>query len=443
MDGFKMPAGLEEMLSQQDMLRGGPMTSAGASMMPTPRSQAEIDALRSGDQMQASQMAKQMYRQAHPQSTGLIGMGQDIYRSFGKDEKMQGYQEQALEGLTQARTAEDLGANRTRQDEVNEILQGQGFESGESLLTRAGQNERAANTITSQEGVAANTLEGQNTRAANTITAADDRQDDQQGFLAGSVPAVPYHDGNGGVVNVKRDPNTGATYTVGADGSQTPIDTTGLTPYSASQTEGSTALRGQVARTDQNMESRLSQIDDDVAASTIGRILQSSVFEAGTGRFDARRYAGMYLGAGEQGRAIQSLNLDMNGIQTTGLAPMLDMMGVNPTDKDMEQALKTQVSAGDQPQAWIDYLRNKFAPRALEVALMRIGQGQSDKTPEEVQGVYDSLMRMADESEARIYGDGGKPADELGDFDAAAPGIPSDKMNKTQRDARIAYLQSL
>jgi len=442
MDGFKMPGELEKLLSQQDMLRGGPQMGAGASMMPTPRSQAEIDALRGADQMQAGQMAKQMYRQANPQSTGLIGMGQDIYRSFSKDEKMQGFQDQAMQGLTQARTAEDLGARRTRQDEVNEILQGQNFEAGQARLTQAGQNTRAGANRSSQEGIAARTLEGQNTRAGNTITASMDRQNDQQAFSAATADVKPYHDGNGGILNVMRDPETFANFTVGADGTRTPVDTSRLTPYTASTQSGSRELAAEVRASEQRLTEGQKQIVDDMQASTLGRIMSFGDLEAATGRFDVRRMAANLFPVGERQENIQSMERQLNNARTLAMGPVLAMMGISPTDADMEVTLEGTPTAYDGPRVWIDYVRYEFAPAARSTGLLRLQEGliNDGRTAEDIELAYAELIGMADAAEERIFG--GASDEGLGDFDPAAFGSKGDvsTLNDAQQDALLEYL---
>jgi hypothetical protein len=292
-----------------------------------------------------------------------------------------------------------MQAGRTRQDEVNEIMQQQGYDTNAARLDEVGQRQRNEATI--------NAADTRNIRTTDASIYGTDqqgvRQNDQQGFLAGSENTKPYHDGKGGVVNVRREPATGATFTVDSSGARTPIDTSTLIPYTAPQT-GSVpraADRTRVEKVD------LSAIDEQINASTMGRILSSPVFEQATGTFDPERFLGKNIPTDASGRAIQSLNIDMDAMKVTGVAPILGIMGVNPTDKDMEEALSTMVSSKDQPRAWIDYVRNKFAPRAREVALMRLASGESTRevTADEINAAYSALMRLADDSEARLYPD--------------------------------------
>mgnify|MGYP007107463143 CR=1 FL=1 len=450
---------VDRLMQQQNALRGGPATTQpgfsaptmsaspdmsamqprpqGPSLMPTPRSQAELAALRTGDAAAAPRMAQEMYNRDFQPGSGLLGLGQKFARSFKKDERLAGYEDQAIQGLSRARELEDMQAGRTRQDEVNEIMQQQGYDTNAARLDEVGQRQRNEATI--------NAADTRNIRTTDASIYGTDqqgvRQNDQQSFLAGSENTRPYHDGKGGVVNVRREPATGATFTVDSSGARTPIDTSTLIPYTPPQT-GSVPRAANLERAE-NVD--LSAIDEQINASTMGRILSSPVFEQATGTFDPERFIGKNIPTDASGRAIQSLNIDMDAMKVTGVAPILGIMGVNPTDKDMEEALSTMVSSKDQPRAWIDYVRNKFAPRAREVALIRLASGESTRevTADEINAAYNALMRLADDSEARLYPDEVAEAAITEGFDPTQRVSDPTLLSFADRAARRAYIQSI
>jgi len=335
-----------------------------------------------------------------------------------------------------------LGARRTRQDEVNEILQGQNFEAGQARLTQAGQNERAGANRSSQEGIAANTLIGQNERAANLITAANTRQEDQQAFTQGSVKPESYHDGKGGIANVKRDPTSGATYTVDAIGTRFPIDISGLTPYSASQADGSRPLAAQVRESQQNLDEGNAQIVADMQASTLGRILAFPDLNKVTGKFDVNRVMAEVFPVGEEKEKAQSMIRQMNNARTLAMGPALSMMGVNPTDRDVIEVLKGTPTTAMGPMAWIDYVRYELAPMGKYIAELRLREGtiKDGRTQADIDMVYAELIKQANDAEERIFG--GAESSEIGDFDPAAFGSKGDvsTLNDAQQDALLEYL---
>lgn len=431
----RMPP-MQQNTSYAAPLRGAPPPQALQRPGMSPELRAASDA---GIDAAALATAKQQYRKKYDSGRGILGLVNSARGAINRDENMRGFQDVARGGLTAARDMEEMQANRAFNEEQAAVMQDRGFKVDDLNTTERGLNSRQQNSIaaTASEG-GLNRIGRADVAASNQI-AQDDRQNDQQRFLTGSENTKPYHDGNGGVVNVRRDPATGATFTVDSFGARTPIDTSTLIPYTAPQT-GSVPRAANLERTE---DVDLSAIDEQINATTMGRILSSPVFEQATGTFDPERFLGKNIPTTETGRAIQSLNIDMDAMKVNGVAPILGIMGVNPTDKDMELALETMVSSGDQPRAWIDYVRKVFAPRAREVALIRLASGESTReiTAEEINAAYSALMKLADDSEARLYPDEVVGAGAGEDFDASQPLSDLDGATQAQRDARAAYLK--
>ena len=413
--------------------------SQGPSLMPTPRSQAEIAALREQDQLSAPAMARQMYEANNPKGSGLIGLAQTAGRQFTKKGKMADYRDQAVQGLARARELEDMQAGRTRQDEINELTQQQGFDRETARLGESGDRFNNQATID-----AADTRNIRTTDASiYGIDQQGVRQEDTQQAAQFAAPLETWQDPNtGAITNTLRGADR-RDYTVDpVSGEQSPFDTRGQIPFSANREGGSAAAVSQAKRIE---EVDLEGIDAQINASTMGRVLSSPVFEEATGTFDPERFLGKNIPTDASGRAIQSLNIDMDDMKVNGVAPILGIMGVNPTDKDMELALETMVSSGDQPRAWIDYVRNKFAPRAREVALMRLASGESTRevTAGEINAAYSALMKLADDSEARLYPDEVAEAAITEGFDPTQKVSDPTRLTPGDRAARRAHIQSL
>ena len=433
----RMPP-MQQNTSYAGPLRGAPPPQALERPGMSPELRAASDA---GIDAAALATAKQQYRKKYDSGRGILGLVNSARGAINRDENMTGFQDAARGGLTAARDMEEMQANRAFNEEQAAVMQGRGFEVDDLNTTQRGLNSRQQNTI------AATALEGGLNRtgradvAASNQIAQDDRQNDQQEFLAGSENTKPYFNRNGGVVNVRRDPATGATFTVDRLGVRTPIDTSTLPPYE--RLPGDPTPRAANLTRAEDVD--LSAISAQINASTMGRILSSPVFEEATGTFDPERFIGKNIPTDASGRAIQSLNIDMEDMKVTGVAPILGIMGVNPTDRDMEEALSTMVSSRDQPRAWIDYVRNKFAPRAREVALMRLASGESTReiTAGEINAAYSALMKLADDSEARLYPDEVAEAAITEGFDPTQKVSDPTRLTPGDRAARRAHIQSL
>jgi hypothetical protein len=400
------------------------------------------------DEIKAQQMSKQLYRQQYPQSTGVIGMVQDLYRSGKKDDRMQGFRDTAMQGLTQARSAEDLAATRLAGDEMrltdydNNVTAGAASQLADNQQRLAGINNQASalrNTDTIQGADARNTANIQGADARNTanIQGQADRQEDAQRFTEGSEESSPWHY-QGGILNTYLNPETKTHYSVDIDGNRIPVDVSRLTPYKESQTEGSRSLTAQNTQDMNRLKVTGQQIIDDMQASQLGRIMNFGDLEAATGNFDFRRYAARWMPVGERARANQSMGRVLNNARTIALAPILSIMGVNPTDKDMAVAMEGAPTAKLGPQAWIDYVRYEFAPVARQTALARIRDGNilDDRTVEDINTAYMELLKLADDAEQRIYG-GGDAAAGVPDFDPTVPlSVDPATLSPEQRQAR-------
>ena len=424
---------------QTQQMQQPPMQRGSAPYMaPQP---AELSARGALDEIAINDATRQRVNDDKWRGGGLA-LPVAMARNFiGKDKREAGFRDEETQRLTQARALEDETNRRLYSQEQALDLRDRNRDVSDMRYTETGLNTRSDNTINAQNSRSDADRTGRAGVAASNQIAQDDRQNDQQEFLAGSENTKPYFDRNGGVVNVRRDPATGATFTVDRDGVRTPIDTSTLTPYE--RLPGDPTPRA--ADRTRAEEVDLSDISAQINASTMGRILSSPVFEEATGTFDPERFLGKNIPTTETGRAVQSLNIDMDDMKVTGVAPILGIMGVNPTDKDMELALETMVSSGDQPRAWIDYVRKKFAPRAREVALMRLASGESTRevTVEEINAAYSALMKLADDSEARLYPDEVAEAAITEGFDPTQKVSDPTRLTPGDRAARRAYIQSL
>ena len=409
----------------------------GQSRLPSQRTQQEIDALRGVDEIKAQQAAQAQYRQYHPKGRGLLGAAQELWRKPKKDERMQGFRDTAMQGLTQARSAEDLAATRLAQDAMSQQDYNNTTDSinasvlADNQARLAGQNNQAAGVRND------NTIQGADARNTANIQGQADRQEDAQRFTEGSEESSPWHY-QGGILNTYLNPETKTHYSVDIDGNRIPVDVSRLTPYKESQTEGSRSLNARNTQDMNRLDVTGQQIIDDMQASQLGRIMNFGDLEAATGNFDFRRYAARWMPVGERARANQSMGRVLNNARTIALAPILSIMGVNPTDKDMAVAMEGAPTASLGPQAWIDYVRYEFAPVARQTALARIRDGNilDDRTVEDINTAYMELLKLADDAEQRIYG-GGDAAAGVPDFDPTVPlSVDPATLSPEQRQAR-------
>jgi hypothetical protein len=415
---------------------GYDMAQARQSLMPTPRSEMELEAIRGQDAMKAKQMAKQQYQADNPLGKGWLGMIQQGVRGMSRDEKMAGYEEQFTGSLEQARAAQVEEENRLATDRINGVLQGQGVDLYKQGVTEAGSEARNIRTTDTSRDNSIRTTDASQANNAATIAAAQTARDDTQQAAQYGEPTT-YHDADGGVVNVYSDRDTGQTFTVGTDGNKEFIDTRNLTPYS-SGTTASTPLRSQLAKNKDTREEQIAANRDAYQGSRLSRIMNYGNLRGVTGTFDANRVISNVQPLNDRQAKDQSMGITMDAAKTEALAPVLSIMGVNPTDRDMELAMSTVPSANDQPQAWFDYVRNEFAPAARDTAIRMIREGTSDLEYDDVMDIYEGMLADVDKNEARIYG-----APDLGDFDATAPLPDAENATQEQRDARLAHLKSL
>ena len=417
---------------------GYDMAQARQSLMPTPRSEMELAAIRGQDALKATQMGKQMYDANNPKGRGVLGAVQHGIRSFSRDDKTQGYTDQATDSLAQARAAQVEEENRLATDRINGVLQGQGVDLYKQGVTEAGSEARNIRTTDTSRDNSIRTTDASQANNAATIAAAQTARDDTQ-QAAQYGKSTPWHDGDGGVVNVYSDRDTGQTFTVGTDGNKEFIDTRNLTPYS-SGTTASTPLRSQLAKNKDTREQQMLANRDEYQTSRMSRIMNYDNLRGATGRWDASRMlsSDFKLPLSEQQEKDQAMGITMAAAKTEALAPILSIMGVNPTDRDMELAMSTVPSADDQPMAWFDYVEFEFAPAARNTAMRMIREGTSELTYDEIMDTFENLVNDAQTNRRRIYG---QSEQDLGDFDVTQP-ITVDATDE-QMDARLAELQRL
>lgn len=401
--GFTVPDVLDPSRSRVGALRyGGPQRSAAP--MPSARTQAEIDALRGTDALKAQQMAKDMYSQRYPQSTGLIGIGVDLARRGKKDERMQGFQDQAMQGLTQARAAQeeqrmrearDANAMMQYENQTDQIAASTEQENlnRRSAADRAGRMDIAEFNQGAQDARQVVTQGGLNTRATQQIEAT----------AAGRAGVTYYNPGGRGFITTRVD-GDGREYTRDETGKRTYRDTTEWQVYKTGD-QGSNREDRYAA--DNSLERDVQDMRALTTASTLGHVLSSDQFAQTVGPLEVRRAFARQFPLGEQGRERQSVLKNIENARTDLFGPVLEMLGVNPTDKDAEIAFATVPGVNDDPQVWTNYVRDIFAPRTQRLMLTRLKRSEADgSTPmftrEQITETYNSLMDMADETDIKL-----------------------------------------
>ena len=96
-------------------------------------------------------------------------------------------------------------------------------------------------------------------------------------------------------------------------------------------------------------------------ADTTTDALMNPLMMTATGHpLDPQMYASKWGAPGYEGA--QSLVRQLNKVSLESAAPMLEKLGVNPTDVDLIEAFKTVPKTSDQPRSWIDWYSKEYIP---------------------------------------------------------------------------------
>ena len=95
----------------------------------------------------------------------------------------------------------------------------------------------------------------------------------------------------------------------------------------------------------------------------ISDTMRDPLLQAATGSwYDIPRRIANWTGATPD---VQSVQNELAQITADSAAPMLATLGVNPTDTDVEVAFGTVPQERNEPQVWLDWYRDRYAPRLL------------------------------------------------------------------------------
>lgn len=267
-------------------------------------------------------------------------------------------------------------------------------------------NTRAAQMIAqNQFGI-----EGEGRQEERTVNAEDralQRQiDKEQRTIAEADKArepVRYWDGD--------DPTRVRTfYTNGKDvfersskGEQKVFpDEQGLVPYRAIESTGRRSVKGEERDDDKLMRDVATTVFMNNFSAASGA--PPEVGYSATGHFDPERVMGEYGLYGERsakGNAIQDYQAAVRGLSFEGAAPLLEQLGVNPTDKDLEVSFKTAGDNRQNPYAFFSQFKRSVIPAIVGKA--RLAGVRSEA---EISALEQELNKMADAAISK-YGQGG------------------------------------
>lgn len=287
----------------------------------------------------------------------------------GMQNYMAGKQNQELQGLEDSR-ANALGEIARYDQGVEDERFGIGVDLKQQGLTQAAdaQKETAAN---------------------NAALLGLKRAEAERDANPSKRKQVPYHDPN--------DPERTITFNVDDNGNHykngeiiPPEFWQTLTPYSAG-TAGSVAkinAAADAAAAEEAVKTEDSLLSLDQAT----KVLLDPELPTFTGNpVDLARYASQYGLPGFEGA--QPGALRANSVSLESVAPMLDKLGVNPTDTDLREAFKTVPGTGSQPGTWIDWYENTYAP-ALSSALNRSNPELHDSVMAEMANTVQKAKKL-------------------------------------------------
>jgi len=243
-----------------------------------------------------------------------------------------------IEQLAQAE--EGLAAMLT--DDQKAAMEQQKF--AETQANNAARNQREAQRLSLAVG------------ADRRAQAADARESDKRTVVSFHNPMDPA-----ATLNLRRDAS-GNFYDM--DGNQMPGEfVSSLTPYTAPQT-GSVA-KAVAAQEKKDAANATKMLEVDQATMTI---LDPNLGTATGHPLDPERWASQFGLPGYEDA--QATATRAQAVTMGAVAPTLDKLGVNPTDRDLKEAFKTVPGLGTQPETWMDWYENTYMP-AMSSALQR------------------------------------------------------------------------
>lgn len=172
-------------------------------------------------------------------------------------------------------------------------------------------------------------------------------------------------------------------------------DEMGLMPYKAS-TSGSTARSSKaVERADElaTEDINTSVFYNNFKAATD---IPGDIGRAATGFLDPERVAGeigLYGEDSPKGNAIQNYQAAVRGLSFEAVTPLLEQLGVNPTDVDLQIAFETAGDNKQNPYAFFSQFRRSIIPTIIGDA-----RNAKIRTPEEIDQLEAELYAMADKA---------------------------------------------
>lgn len=202
--------------------------------------------------------------------------------------------------------------------------------------------ELAASTKQSQENYTATALA--KTQAAQKKALVDSSKRSTESYWHPTKPDT--------VLNLRVGPD-GVHY----DDAENAYNPELLTPYKAGQ-QGS---KQNVSQQKFDREKESDQLDTILSGDLASSVITSPLMTAATGPiYDVFKQGAKFTGLAPE---VQSQQNAMNQLTAEAAGPILSKLGVNPTDKDLEVAFGTVPKLEDEPRTWIDWYKNRYAPR--------------------------------------------------------------------------------
>ena len=229
--------------------------------------------------------------------------------------------------------------------------------------TRGGLNRaiaaerRKQEQLIAQEGRADERLQATEKRALTRTMGAEDRAREKE--LENKEDLNFWHPTlEGKVLNLERSPN--GTYYDQAGELYPPEIVATLTPYKAPLT-GSTQQKVGVQKFNKEKEDNYEKLISDGAF--VSNTLQSNLMQAATGKwYDPVKQIGNLTGILPE---VQSQGNKLAQLTATAAAPMLDTLGINPTDNDVKVAFNTVPQDANEPLVWLEWYQERYAPALL------------------------------------------------------------------------------
>jgi hypothetical protein len=178
----------------------------------------------------------------------------------------------------------------------------------------------------------------------------------------------------------------------------TPVDVTGLEPYHKPGTGGkkSAGQEKRDAEADTKLRQSVESIDPFLS------ILHNKHLAMRTGYSTGRIMGAMGIGFGDstgsehfpsQKEASEGVSLghEIAGFTLKAIAPKLEMLGVNPTDRDLAIAMESAPGKGSNEWAWYTWGKDVYLPRMRRAVATGVAEGRM--TPERAEMIIDVLEK--------------------------------------------------